>query len=109
MKSHKSIHRRTKKNSLARTRKTKHSNAKRISKKTHRGGAGQNPVKHGTKVTFSGNTKAHNGRFPDIIIKNEILPIPKTPTPPDFNPVNSQSSIKLSIKPLITNIKKKNP
>ena len=106
MKSHKSIHRRTKKNSLARTRKTKHSNAKRISKKTHRGGAGQNPVKHGTKVTFSGNTKAHNGRGQaSIIIKNDILPIPKTPTPPDFNPVNSQSSIKL----LITNIKKKNP
>ena len=39
MKSHKSINHRTKKNSLARTRKTKHSNAKRISKKTHRGGA----------------------------------------------------------------------
>jgi len=44
MKSHKSINRRTRKNSLARTRKTKHSNAKhsnakRIYKKSHRGGA----------------------------------------------------------------------
>ena len=43
MKSHKSINRRTKKNSLARTRKTKHSNAKRISKKTHRGGGWTKP------------------------------------------------------------------
>lgn len=59
MKSHKSIHRRTKKNSLARTRKTKHSNAKhsnakhsnskRIYKKSHRGGS---PTYEGVLITY---------------------------------------------------------
>ena len=64
MKSHKSksINRRTKKNSLARTRKTKHSNAKRISKKTHRGGAVFNPSR--TVHRLIGN---------DLIITNSYI------------------------------------
>ena len=77
MKSHKSINRRTRKNSLARTRKTKHSNAKRIYKKSHRGGSitnPNNPITQDSKlsVSFNSSTKPYNGPTSLKIYKFDI-------------------------------------